>query len=164
MTCWQSISPKLHRSMIFILWYLLVQKVKNCSSPLVFLSHKTFFKYSPFSLKWFQGKILWCSTAIILRRVTLKIYTLTVFIEKEIREMIIIYDVQGQYKPLETFLDEIKFFSGVGVSLDKSIVIKSDSMLASSRPKSQIKLDPLVQLPRKLNPHVELQLTRIRVT
>ena len=45
-------------------------------------------------------------------------------------------------KPLETFLDDlIKFFSGVGVSLDKSIVINSDSMLSSSRPKSQIKLD-----------------------
>ena len=60
------------------------------------------------------------------------------FIERVIELIIIIYGVQGQWKSLETILDDlIKFFSGVGVSLDKSIVIKSDSMLSSPRPKKR---------------------------
>ena len=60
------------------------------------------------------------------------------FIERVIELIIIIYGVQGQLKSLETILDDlIKFFSGVGVSLDKSIVIKSDSMLSSPRPKNR---------------------------
>ena len=80
------------------------------------------------------------------------------FIESVIEQIIIIYGVQGQWKSLETILDDlIKFFSGVGVSLDKSIVIKSDSMLSSSRPKNQIS-----SLPSKLNRQGHFR--RIRVT
>ena len=63
-------------------------------------------------------------------------------LKNELKKWLLFMVFKVNKKPLETFLDDlIKFFSGVGVSLDKSIVINSDSMLSSFRPKSQIKLD-----------------------
>jgi len=139
----KSNSPKLHRSMILILWYRLVQKVKNSWSP---LSQSTFFKYSPFSRllrvsRRFYGHVANASfqSFLIFSKVCPVFWK--AFVERVIERMIIIYGVQGRWNSLETILDDlIKFFSGVGVSLDKSIVTKSDSMLLSSRPKTDLEL------------------------